>query len=186
MCLVNLLQIPSAFEQLMDMTAIARARAAFDLCGGTGIMAAVSAAVALRPPTLVFPVGDFVTLQSWGWGGDGAPTAPLRTFRLLRALSTARDVYSAEKSEGIASGDLVSAEIVPASADLAARESPLPLELDKAIGGGAWVVRLVTTRKAAQVWKVGAAAASGGRGGKPLAGVQFGDLRSKERRRGRS
>lgn len=169
----------------MNKKDIERARSAFEICGGTGIIAAVSAAVALDPPTLVFPVGDFVTLQSSGWGGNGAPAAPLRICRQLHPHSNARDVFAVEKSEGILSGDLVSAEIVGASADEKARAAPLPLEVDAQIGKGAWFVKLAANRKAAQVWKVDGAT-PGGRSGKVLASVKFGDLRSKERRPGKS
>lgn len=161
---------------------MARARAAFDVCGGTGIVAAVSAAVRLQPPALVFPVADFLTMQSSGWGGDGAPTATLRTCRLLRASSNARDLFAVEKKQGIFDGDLVSAEIAAAPANSAGIADPLPLAIDAPIKKGAWLVRLTGSRKAAQMWKVGAAPGKG----KPLASVQFGDLRSKDRRRGRS
>jgi len=170
----------------MDKRDIARARAAFEICGGTGVIAAVSAAVNLHPPTLVFPVGDFSTMQSSGWCRDGAPPAALRTCRLMRASSTARDLFAVEKKEGIFGGEIQSAEICAAPANSTARAEPLPLELDAPIGKGAWIIRLVGSRKAAQVWKVGATAATVGKGGKPLASVQFGDLRSKDRRRGRS
>lgn len=178
------MQIRPAFEQLMNKRDIERARAAFEVCGGTGIIAAVSAAVALDPPTLVFPVGDFLTLQSSGWGGNGAPAAPLRMCRQLHPHSNTRDVFAVEKSEGILSGDLLSAEAVTASADETARAAPLSLEVDAQIGKGAWLVKLATNRKAAQVWKVDVA--PGGRSGKVLASVKFGDLRSKERRPGKS
>ena len=165
----------------MDKNDIARARAVFDVCGGTGIVAAVSAAVSLNPPALVFPVGDFHTMQSSGWCGHGAPTATLRTCRLLRTTSTARDLFAVEKKEGILDGELVSAEIAAAPANSAGSAEPLPLEIDAPIGKGAWLVRLTGSRKAAQTWKVGTPAAKSGRG-KPLASVQFGDLRSKDRR----
>lgn len=170
----------------MDKDDIARARAAFDVCGGTGIVAAVSAAANLHPPAFVFPVGDFLTMQSSGWCGDGAPTSTLRTCRLMRAGSTARDVFAIEKQEGVLDGELVGAEIAAVPANSAVRAEPLPLEVDGLIGKGVWLVRLTGSRKPAQMWKVGTAAASSGRGGKPLASVQFGDLRSKDRRRGRS
>lgn len=179
-------QVHPAFVQLMDKDDIARARAAFDICGGTGIVTAVSTAVNVHPPALVFPVGDFLTMQSSGWCGDGAPTATLRTCRVLRASSTARDLFAVEKKEGVLDGELVSAEIAAAPTNSAARAEPLPLEIDAPIGKGVWLVRLAGSRKAAQMWKVRTAAASGGKGGKPLASVQFGDLRSKDRRRGRS
>lgn len=169
----------------MDKRDIARARAAFEICGGTGVIAAVSAAVDLHPPTLVFPVGDFSSMQSSGWCGDGAPRATLRTCRLMSASSTARDLFAVEKKEGIFDGELQSAEICAAPANSATRAEPSPLEIDAPIGKGVWLIRLVGSRKAAQVWKVGAAAATVGRG-KPLARVQLGDLRSKDRRRGRS
>ena len=171
----------------MDRNATTKARAAFDVCDGTGIMAAVSAAVALSPPTLVFPVGDFSTLQSSGWGGEGSPPAQLRTCRLLRASCTPRDVFEVEKKGGIyAGGDVTGAEVVPASADAGARAVPAPIELDAPIGPGAWAVRLTTSQKAAKVWRVGeVAAGSRAKADRPLASVQFGDLRSKERRRGR-
>lgn len=184
--LLFLFQVHPAFMQLMDKDDIARARAAFDVCGGTGILAAISAAVDLHPPAIVFHVGDFLTLQSSGWCGDGAPTATLRTCRLTRASSTARDLFAVEKEEGILDGELVSAEIALPPTNSAGRAKPFPLEIDAPIGKGAWLVRLSGSRKAAQVWKVGTAAASVGKGGKPLASVQFGDLRSKDRRRGRS
>lgn len=170
----------------MDKRDIARARAAFEICGGTGVIAAASAAIDLHPPTLVFPVGDFSTMQSSGWCGEGAPPATLRTCRLMRASSTARDLFAVEKKEGVFGGELQSAEMCAAPANSATRAEPLPLDIDAPIGKGAWLIRLVGSRKAAQVWKVGAAAASFGKGGKPLASVQFGDLRSKDRRRGRS
>lgn len=165
-----------------------KARAAFDICGGTGIIAAVTAAVALNPPALVFPVADFLTLQSSGWSGDGAPAAPLRTCRPMPAKSSARDVFKAEKGEGVLNGDLVSAEVVAARAGSTTPASPTSIDLDTPIGKGAWFICLETSRKPAKMWTVGVAvAAPGGKGaGKPLASVQFGDLRSKERRRGRS
>lgn len=180
------LQVRPAFEQLMDESDIARARAAFDACGGTGIIAAVSAAIALTPPALIFPVADFLTLQSSGWSGDGAPAAPLRTCRPMLASSSARDVFNVEKEEGILNGDLVNAEVVAARAGSTPPASPASIELDAPIGKGAWFLRLETNRKAAKVWTAGIAGTPGGKAGKPLASVQFGDLRSKERRRGRS
>lgn len=179
-------QIRPAFEQLMNKSDIARARAAFDTCGGTGITAAISAAVALNPPTLVFPVADFLTLQSSGWGGDGAPAAPLRTCRPMRATSSARDVFNLEKEEGVLNGDLVSAAVVVVQEGSAPPASPTSLEPDAPIGKGAWFLCMETNRKATKMWMVGVAGASGGKAGKPLASVQFGDMRSKERRRGRS
>ncbi|CAM9170099.1 unnamed protein product [Hapterophycus canaliculatus] len=179
-------RIHPSFEQLMDKRDIARARAAFDLCGGTGIVAAVSAAIRLDTPTLVFPVGDFLTLQSSGWCGDGAPAAPLRTCRLLKSNSSARDLFDIEKKAGVVDGELVSAEVAVAPASSAARAEPLPLELDAPIGKGTWLVRLIGSRKTIPVWKKGTMSTLGGKGGKPLASVQFGDLRSKDRRRGRS
>lgn len=179
------LQIRPAFEQLMNKDDIAKARSVFDICGGTGVLAAVSAAVSLSWPALVFPVGDFATLQSLGWGGDGAPSEQLRTCRLVKSSSSARDIFAIEKTEGVLSGELMSAEVLPASAVAAAPSRPVSLELDVPIGKGAWVLRLETNRKASQLWKMGAAAAPGGKTGKPLASIQFGDLRSKERRRGR-
>lgn len=180
------MQVHPAFEQLMDRRDIARARAAFDVCGGTGIVAAVSAAIGLDPPTLVFPVGDFVTLQSSGWCGDGAPAAPLRTCRLLKATSSARDLFGVEKEAGVVDGELVGAEVAAVPTHPSARAEPLPLELHVPIGKGAWLVRLIGSRKTIQVWRKGTAASLGGKGGKPLASLQFGDLRSKDRRRGRS
>ena len=179
-------QIRPAFEQLMDKSDIARARSAFEACGGTGIIAAISAAVALNPPTLVFPVADFLTLQSSGWGGDGAPAAPLRTCRPMRSTSSARDVFNLEKEEGVLNGDLVSAEVVAAREGSAPPASPMSLELDAPIGQGAWFLCMETNRKATKMWTMGVAGAPGGKAGKPLASVQFGDMRSKERRRGRS
>lgn len=173
----------------MNKSDIARARAAFDACGGTGIIAAVSAAVALNPPALIFPVADFLTLQSSGWSGDGAPAAPLRTCRPMPATASARDVFNVEKGEGVLNGDLVSAEVVAAPAgSTPPASSPASIELDAPIGKGAWFLCMETNRKAAKMWTAGVVAggAHGGKGGKPLASVQFGDLRSKERRRGRS
>eukprot|EP00752_Nemacystus_decipiens_P007085 g6347.t1 len=178
-------RVHPAFAQLMDKDDIARARAAFDICGGTGIVSAVSAAVNVHPPALLFPVGDFLTLQSSGWCGDGAPTATLRTCRVLRASSTARDLFAVEKKKNVLAGELISAEIAAVPAHSAERAEPLPLEIDVPIGKGVWLVRLTSSRKATQVWKEGKEAVSGGKG-KPLASVQFGDLRSKDRRRGRS
>ena len=180
------LQVRPAFEQLMDESDIARARAAFDACGGTGIIAAVSAAVALNPPALIFPVADFLTLQSSGWSGDGAPAAPLRTCRPMRANSSARDVFNVEKGEGILNGDLVSAELVAAHAGSMPPACSTSIELDAPIGKGAWFLCMETNRKAAKMWTAGVPGAPGGKAGKPLATAQFGDLRSKERRRGRS
>lgn len=149
----------------------------------------MSAAVALHPTALAFPVGDFHTLQSSGWAGDGAPMAVLRTCRLLHADSTARALFAAEKADGTLAGDLVRAEIVPFSVDAEARADPVALDLDRPLGEGAWLVRLTTNRKPVQIWQVGAtavAAAGGKKASKALAAVQFGDLRSKERRRGKS
>ncbi|CAN0178796.1 unnamed protein product [Ectocarpus sp. 12 AP-2014] len=179
-------RIHPAFESLMDKEEITNARAAFDVCGGTGILAAVSTAIGLNPPTLVFPVGDFLTLQSSGWCGDGAPVATLRTCRLMRGNSSARDLFAVEKKEGILAGELVGAEASLAPTNSAGRAEPLPIDLDAPIGNGAWLVRLAGSRKAAKMWNAGPAAATGGKGGKPLASVQFGDLRSKDRRRGKS
>lgn len=180
------MQIHPAFESLMDKKEITNARAAFDVCGGTGILAAVSTAIGLDPPTLVFPVGDFLTLQSSGWCGDGAPVATLRTCRLMRRNSSARDLFAVEKTEGVLAGELVGAEASLAPTSSAGRAEPLPLDLDAPIGNGAWLVRLTGSRKAAKMWNACPAGATDGKGGKPLASVQFGDLRSKDRRRGKS
>ncbi|CAM9409137.1 unnamed protein product [Scytosiphon promiscuus] len=179
-------RIHPAFEQVMDKRDITRARAAFDVCGGTGILAAVSAAIGLDPPTIVFPIGDFLTLQSSGWCGDGAPAAPLKTCRLLKESSNARDLFDVEKRAGVVDGELVSAEVAAVPSTSAVKAEPLPLEFDAPIGKGAWLIRLIGSRKGTRVWKAGAAVTLGGKEGKPLASVQFGDLRSKDRRRGRS
>lgn len=173
----------------MDRNDIAKARAAFDICCGTGVIAALSAAVALAPPTIVFPVGDFATLESSGWEGEGSPPARLRTCRLLRACSTARDVFAVEKGHGVYSrGDVTEAEVMPASVEAISQGDTTSINLDAPIDAGvSWVIRLVSSHKAIKVWKEGAVgASSGGKTSKPLAGVQFGDMRSKERRRGRS
>lgn len=173
----------------MDKGDIARARAAFEICDGTGIVASVSAAIDLNPPTLVFPVENFQTLQSSGWGGKGAPSARLRSCRLLRKTSNVRDLLDIEMMHGTLAGDLVSAEIVAASAlsDATDALEPSPIDFDAPIGKGAWVVRLETNRKSLQVWNTGIPEASGSRkAAKPLASIRFGDLRSKERRRGKS
>lgn len=172
----------------MDTNAVERARTAFDVCGGTGILAAISAAVQLRSPTLVFLVDDFNTLQSSGWEGDGPPDATLRTCRVCRACSTARDVFAAEKADGVLRGELRGAEVVPIIVGSeTTRAKSRVVELDAPIGTGAWLLRLATNRKPAQLRKKGVAAAGVARRnvGKALAGVEFGDLRSKERRRGR-
>lgn len=180
----GLTQVHPAFEQLMDKNDVERARGAFDICKGTGVMTAVSATIALQPPTLVFPVGDFRTLQSCGWEEDGAPVAPLRTCRLCRAGDNARHIFAAEKAAGILGGELLGAELVSADADTEARNKPVALELDVPIGKGAWLLRLTTNRKPAQVWKMGATV-PGSKSNKTLASVQLGDLRNKERRRGK-
>lgn len=167
----------------MDKNDIAAARRAFDIGGGTGILEAVSEAIALRPPTLVFPVANFNTLQSCGWQGEGAPMAALRTCHVCSVTTCARDIFAIEKEEGRLAGELIGAEIAPACVT-DAREEPRMLAIDAPLGKGVWLVLLTSSRKAPQVWKGGAAVA-----GKPrneaLASVQFGDLRSKERRRGR-
>lgn len=168
----------------MDKGAVERARAAFEVCGGTGIQAAVSAAVALQPTALVFPVADFHTLQSSGWEGDGAPLAALRTCRLCRTSSTARDVFAAEKADGIWGGDLLRAEVIRFVVDTEARNESLALGLDTPLREGAWLLRLTTNRKSFQMWQT--AAKAGAVPGKALPKIQFGDLRSKERRRGKS
>lgn len=177
-------QVRPGFEQVMNKHEIQTARAAFDICGGTGIISAVSKAIALRPPVLVFPVESLQTLQSCGWGGEGAPMASLRICHAVSSGACSRDVFAIEVSEGRLSGELLRAAITPIFVPRDLNESR-SLELEEPIGGGAWLLRLTSSHKPAQVWKQGATV-SGKTANKALASVQFGDLRSKERRRGRS
>ena len=75
--------------------------------GSTGALDVLSAAVALRPPTLAFPSSDLATLASLGRGADAAR---LFDCLLLRPLSTVADLCEAVRREGLCAGDLVRAE----------------------------------------------------------------------------
>ncbi|CAM9107977.1 unnamed protein product [Choristocarpus tenellus] len=168
----------------MNRREVKRAEVAFEICQGTGIMRALSAAVGLRPPSFVFPVGDFTTLQSLGW--QGAQPAPLQDCLLVTPTSTVRHLVAVEVDRGILSGDLVIAEILPAAPRGAATGGPEPwvLDPDTPIGEGTWIMRLETTVKPRSIWKE--SQRGDGRRAKPLPGVKFGDLRNKDRRRERS
>ncbi|CAM9188807.1 unnamed protein product [Discosporangium mesarthrocarpum] len=168
------------FEQVMNKKEVDRARLVFDICGGTGILRAISEAVVLRPPSLVFPVCDFSSLQSLGWEGKDAPCAPLRDCLLFRSCSTANDLVTAQKRRGVLRGDLVKAEIAPATNWGDTSAGVQKMDLETPIGAGAWLVHLEMTQKPRAAW---GPPANVGAKGKPLASVKFGDLRIKDRRR---
>ena len=93
--------------------------------GSTGALESLSAAVALRPPTLAFPVAALDTLAPLGAPPD-AP--PLRDCLQMKPLSTAGDVYEAAKKAGLCSGDFVRAEAIRANEWVAGAAPNFPVK----------------------------------------------------------
>ena len=147
--------------------------ASYQAWGSTGVLDAVSACVALRPPTLCFPVSSLVTLAPLA-AGAGLPSSaaatpadgeadfggtppPLRDGLQMRPLSTIGDVFSACKRLGLCSGDYVRAEgksVAAANAGAAsaagsseAKTTATPLKKDDVLTASSAIVRLQSTRK---------------------------------------
>ncbi|KAL1527869.1 hypothetical protein AB1Y20_009245 [Prymnesium parvum] len=86
--------------------------------GSTGCLDVLSAAVALRPPTIVFPVASTLTLAPLGaapappHSAAGASASPLRDALVLKPLATVGDAFEACKrlSPPLLAGEFVRAE----------------------------------------------------------------------------
>lgn len=87
--------------------------------GSTGILDAISAAVDLKPPVVVYPVSSLDTLQSVPLiAGAGKPKAgALSESLLMYPGSTVEDLYVALKNRGAVTGDFVRAEALVLVAD---------------------------------------------------------------------
>jgi len=113
--------------------------------GSTGVLEAVSAAVALRAPTLAFPVGDLDSLAPIAWGAGAAP-APLRDCVVLKPGSTVDDVFQALKRPPNAR---LAGEFVRAEGMGAARERRRQLRKDDVVSfeNESCILRIMTNRK---------------------------------------
>eukprot|EP00041_Stephanoeca_diplocostata_P037094 m.1386560 g.1386560 ORF g.1386560 m.1386560 type:complete len:971 (-) comp24976_c0_seq2:3936-6848(-) len=89
--------------------------------GSTGIMEAISAAVHLKPPVVVYPVVSLDTLQSVPMLAATSKTKPgvLSESVLMYPGSTVEDLYVALKNRGAVTGDFVRAEALVVVADRA-------------------------------------------------------------------
>ncbi|KAG5188036.1 hypothetical protein JKP88DRAFT_275995 [Tribonema minus] len=192
--------IKPAFASVIPAAEAWRAAAACRACGGSGIPAAIVAAVGLCSPplTLVLPVGDLATLQSLGWEGVGAPRAALRDCLQVWPGTTAAQLCEILKSppHERLSGELVQATALSvswsraaappraaaAAAASAAAAVVRQLRSNEAIGAGCHVVAIETTRRPVPMWQGEGKGAAGAGAGAKLPSVQFGDLRSKNRK----
>jgi hypothetical protein len=82
---------------------------------GYGVLEALSAAVALRPPVLCFPVSDLDTEAPVAWSNTNAISCPrLRDCILLKPLSSVHDVFDGLKRGALPhirmQGDFIRAE----------------------------------------------------------------------------
>ena len=102
-----------------------------------------SAAVALRPPTLAFPVAARHARAA----RRAADAPPLRDCLQMKPLSTAGDVYEAAKKAGLCSGDFVRAEAIRAAEWVAGAAPNFPVKRDDALASAAEAVRVQTTRR---------------------------------------
>lgn len=116
----------------------------------------VSAAVALRPPTLVFPVASLHGLEplrppdaSDGAAVAGSAPTPLHDCLLLKPCSTAGDVVAVCKraSPPLLSGDFVRAEGRPARPADEQAAKGLPVRKDDVVRASTAILRLQTTRR---------------------------------------
>jgi ribosome-binding ATPase YchF (GTP1/OBG family) len=112
------------------------ARRAITAWGSTGVLEVISRCVALRPPTLCYPVSHLGTLAplTVGGGVGGSAPPPLRDCILLKPLSTVGDCFFACKRLQLSSGDFVRAE-----GRAAASEVDLSALLDDRVGGSGGV-----------------------------------------------
>ena len=138
--------------------------------GSTGTLDVLSACVALRPPTLAFPVTSLASLAPLGGGGTGggvAESSPgelsavaLRDCLQLRPLSTVGDAFQVAKRAGLCAGDYVRAEARPASAPEATAPAAAaglpagvtatrPIKKDDVVSAGCAILRLQSTKKSA-------------------------------------
>ena len=125
-----------------------------NLYGGTGVLECVSAAVALRPPILCYPVSDVETEAPVGWSSSLKSTPAARDCLQFKPGSTVEDVYLALKSgaleHAILSGEFVRAE--GKSLDTGSKKKQVGRDaiLDTTFN----VLRIQTNRKV--VWQNGA------------------------------
>lgn len=123
-----------------------------------GVLSAISAAVALRPPVLCFPVSDLVTEMPIGWHSGvvssherKADISPLNDCLLLKPGSSVEDVFNALKRGELPhvhlSGDFVRAE--GRSLDINSRKKQLGR--DSVIDETNCVIKVQTNRKS--VWQ---------------------------------
>jgi ribosome-binding ATPase YchF (GTP1/OBG family) len=131
------------------------ARKIMDMYGSTGVLDAVSTAVGLRDPILVYPVSDIRKGLPLG-----APNADSKYLDCLCALpgSTIEDLYEALKRgavEGVrVEGDFILAEAAPLvtsrNTDLASTLAPHTKQLgkDAELSTAVAVVKVMTNRKA--------------------------------------
>jgi hypothetical protein len=152
--------------------------------GSTGVLAALTAAVAMRPPALAFPVAELEACASLpfvhgggGGGGIGAGAdakaraaegphggGALRDCLLMKPGSTVVDVFTALKRQELLAGDFIRAEcrVVGGEGGAAAPKAAVAnwrlARKEEEILPGNCVLRILTNRKSA--WQHGAAAAA--------------------------
>jgi ribosome-binding ATPase YchF (GTP1/OBG family) len=136
--------------------------------GGTGVLAALSAAVALRAPLLLLPVSVADVADEAADVAGGTPAAPAPALRhcvLLRPCATLDDAFAALRREGLTEGELVRAERI--ALDAGRKASALRKEEGQLRPGegGVIVLRLATNKRTAWQKRGGGGGGGGGTGG---------------------
>jgi hypothetical protein len=136
---------PAADDATRDKLA-ALQKSVFGPWGGTGVLCALSTAVALRAPLLILPV-TAADISEDPPPGEPLPRGALRHGVLLRPGATLDDAFLALRREKLADGELVRAERI--ALDAARKASVLRTE-DGALKpgpGGVIVLRLATNKR---------------------------------------
>ena len=124
------------------------------LYGGTGVLDCISAAVALRPPVLCYPVSDVESEVPLGWSTSLKSAPAARDCLQFKPGSTVEDVYLALKRGALEhvllSGDFVRAEGKSFHPGSKKKQVGRDAILDSSIS----ILRIQTNRKV--VWQNGA------------------------------
>ncbi|KAJ3031568.1 UNVERIFIED_CONTAM: hypothetical protein HDU68_002666 [Siphonaria sp. JEL0065] len=117
----------------------ARVQNVVEKFNGTGVDAALSAAIMLRPPVFCFPVSDFETLTSLLLNGKSSSCLPLKPG------STVFDCFEllAHGPEAVLSGQFVRAEAVGLDGNV----KPRPVKKEAEIDDACAVIKLMSNRK---------------------------------------
>lgn len=124
------------------------------LYGGTGVLECISAAVALRPPILCYPVSDVDSEAPVGWSSGLKSVPAARDCLQFKPGSTVEDVYLALK-RGALEHALLSGEFVRAEGkSLLAGSKKKQVGRDAILDASISILRIQTNRKV--VWQSGA------------------------------